>query len=71
MQNINRRRYDQFHPPFYLESGQFVTRGLSLHSTNVVVRLNEESVSAKNMFKHAKNLSQKKNVSQERTSHHT
>ena len=40
MQNINRWRSDQFQPPFYLESGQFDTRGLSLHSTNVVICLN-------------------------------
>ena len=40
MQNINRWCSDQFQPSFYLEFGQFDTRGLWLHSTNVVNCLN-------------------------------
>ena len=43
MQNINRWRSDQFQPPFYLETGQFDTRGLSLQGANVVIRLNKIS----------------------------
>ena len=39
MQNINRWRSDQFQPPFYLESGQFDTRGLWVYTTNVVMSL--------------------------------
>ena len=39
MQNINRWRSDQFQPTLYLESGQFDTRGLRLHGTNVVICL--------------------------------
>ena len=38
--NINRWRSDQFQPPFYIESGQFATGGLRLHSMNVVMSLN-------------------------------
>ena len=37
MQNINRWRSK---PPFYFKSGQFDTRGLWVHNTNVVMSLN-------------------------------
>ena len=40
MENINRWHSNQFQPPFYFESGQFDTKGLWLHSTNVVMSLN-------------------------------
>ena len=38
--NINRWRSDQFQPPLHIESGQFATGGLRLHSMNVVMSLN-------------------------------
>ena len=50
MQNINIWRSKQFQPPFYFESGHFDTRGLWVHSMNVVMSLNQVSVGSYDLF---------------------